>query len=543
MIEEIRRQTASARCTRWSIAYNVIFVINLATTPFMAYLTEPRPGEVQVNLMPLWDTFEDFVNVTTAYFRQIHNSQTMGTLVSRRDTATNTFGIRRDLTIPYSVSEDEAFRLLIDMPAAVFYGSGVRTYVLTFFTANETTRNQMQPWQICQHERYMSMTWLEFCLWIEETAPTQYTAWGVTYINEGHPSMWSKFTFRCILSMYVVRVLWKRYYRHYIILLSNLRHVGIAQRYVRYEIVVGDPAYAILSDPLVSFCMVVDIWWNVDYISFAFMRVTQFQDIWLYISGCMYLSRYVWFAYLGLRIMSFVVKRRRWESLFAPMDPGLLAIGAYIYAGPIISVLGTTKMAWIFYFMWPFFLPPEMSEQAVEAITVVSFVSVLMMTLPVIASRLFMIWENRIDLKLVDKVHPTGSTSSFSNYTYNDMKAYLLLSLTMKKQSRRTSGGSVYKLYQESLRYKKIALSSHKAADCFVLCYNSDGCLEQQIRLSLLPYLNPQLDDPEFAIPTCSSCHKTSVSIISSEGCPTFTPTSKRDKCIHRGENNCQWIM
>ncbi|KAH9144022.1 hypothetical protein AeRB84_012006 [Aphanomyces euteiches] len=427
----------------------------------------------------------------------------MGALVSRRDTATTTFGIRRNLTIPYSVSEDKAFRLLIDMPAAVFYGSGVRTYVLTFFTANETTRNQMRPWQICQHERYMGMAWLEFCLWIEETAPTQYTAWGVTYINEGHPSMWFKFTFRCILSMYVVRVLWKRYYRHCIVLLSNLRHVGIAQRYIRYEIVVGDPAFANLSDPLVSFCMVV------------------------------------WFAYLGLRIMSFVVKRRRWESLFAPMDPGLLAIDAYIYAGPIISVLGTTKMAWIFYFMWPFFLPPEMSEQAVEAITVVSFVSVLMMTLPVIASRLFMIWENRQS----NKVHPTGSTSSFSNYTYNDMKAYLLLSLTMKKQSRRTSGGSVYKLYQESLRYKKIALSSHKAADCFVLCYNADGCLEQQIRLSLLPYLNPLLDDPEFAIPTCTSCHKTSVSIIGCEGCPTFTPTSKIDKCIHRGENNCQWNM
>ena len=275
----------------------------------MAYFSEPRPGEVNVNFMPQWNTFDEFVNVTTAYFSQIYNNQTMGAgRVSRRDTAYNMFGIRSDLEIPYEVSEDDIFGLLVKMPctctsadslvmetvAAIIYGHGVREdYTTRFFTSNETTRNQMRPWQICQHDHIMRMTLVEFCLWIEETGPTQYSAWRVSYINEGHEIMWFKCTYRCVLSLYVMHILWRRYYRHYIVLLSNLREFGIAPKYVRYEVVIDDPAYTILSDPLVSFAMVVDIWWNIDYVSLALMRVTQFQDLWLYIWGCMYLSRYV----------------------------------------------------------------------------------------------------------------------------------------------------------------------------------------------------------------------------------------------------------
>ncbi|CAK4361625.1 unnamed protein product [Aphanomyces euteiches] len=350
----------------------------------MAYLTEPRPGEVKVNFMPPWNTFDEFVNVTTAFFSQIYNNHTMDeNKVSRRDTDYNMFGIRSDLTIPYEVNGDKVFDILVKMPgiypravhsavqlvATLFYGYGVRDYATRFITSNKTIRNQMRPWQICQHEYYMGMTWVEYCLWIEERGVNQYTAWGVSYINEGHGRMWLKFAYRCVLSLYVMRILWKHYYVHYIVLLSNLREFGIASKYTRYDIVVGDPAYSILSDPFMSFAMVVDIWWNIDYISLALMRVTQFQDFWLYMWGCMYLSRYVWFAYLGLRIMSFVVRWRRWESSFAPLDPGLLAITAYIYGGPVISILGTTQALRIFSLLWSFFLPKAESNQAIEAIT------------------------------------------------------------------------------------------------------------------------------------------------------------------------------
>ncbi|KAG9404525.1 hypothetical protein AC1031_004732 [Aphanomyces cochlioides] len=60
------QRSAVARCSRWSVVYNIIFVVNLATTPFMAYLTEPRPGGSELNTIPPWSSCEEFTNVTFA---------------------------------------------------------------------------------------------------------------------------------------------------------------------------------------------------------------------------------------------------------------------------------------------------------------------------------------------------------------------------------------------------------------------------------------------------------------------------------------------
>ncbi|KAH9140696.1 hypothetical protein AeRB84_015086 [Aphanomyces euteiches] len=145
------------------------------------------------------------------------------------------------------------------------------------------------------------------------------------------------------MSGYVLYLLWTRYYRHYCVLFGNLRGVGISPEYVRYQIVVGDPAYAILRSM---------------YTALAITRLTQFHDVWLYITGCMYLARYVSFSYLFMRIFSLVVKWQRWETTFSPADPGFLAIAAYIYSGPIMSVFGCTAVhVWFGYFInsWTYF--------------------------------------------------------------------------------------------------------------------------------------------------------------------------------------------
>ncbi|CAK4488231.1 unnamed protein product [Aphanomyces euteiches] len=181
-------------------------------------------------------------------------------------------------------------------------------------------------------------------------------------------------------------VLWKSYYRHYRVLLSNLQRIGIAPEYVRYQIVVGEPTYAILCDPIVAFGMALDTWLGVAYRALAIIGVTQFQDVWLYISGCMYMSQcvrqddrddilpnyrfvYVCFGFLSKRIFSSVVKWRRWEASFAPVDPALLSICAYLYSGPLLSVMGSTRLVSLFYQLWGIFLPPDRRDQAVEGIT------------------------------------------------------------------------------------------------------------------------------------------------------------------------------
>ncbi|KAH9159086.1 hypothetical protein AeNC1_019116 [Aphanomyces euteiches] len=115
--------------------------------------------------------------------------------------------------------------------------------------------------------------------------------------------------------------------------------------------------------------MNIDSVWGTGYIIIGIIRVSQFHDIWLYVSGCMFLAHYIWLSYLGMQILSFVVKRRRWEAWYAPVDPGFLAIATYIQGGPYMSLLMSTPLVWIFYTAGCFFQPASHDNEAVEAIT------------------------------------------------------------------------------------------------------------------------------------------------------------------------------
>ncbi|KAH9103131.1 hypothetical protein LEN26_003757 [Aphanomyces euteiches] len=444
MIEEIRRPTAIASCTGWSIAYNVVFVLNLASTPFTAYLNEPRPGQVTIQSVPESTSFPEYINVTTAFLSHIYNYNSMpDNTINLRDIATNTIGMRREMTLPFEIPDDDVFDYYVQMPAAIFFGHGTRTFLTAFLTANETSRQDLKPWKWCQHQRLLGMPLPEICLWIDQLDVTRYAIWSCSLIYESPQSIWIKFIYRI--------------YRQYRPLLANLRHIGFSSEYTRYKIVLGDPAYVILSDPFMSFAMAIDIWWGISYTAIGVSQVSQFQDIWLYVSSCFYLSRCVWFAYLGMRIMLSIVKWRQWEASYAPVDPGLLSIATYIYCGLAMSVIATTRMVWMFYASWYAFLPSSLYSQSVEIITSIVVLTLLMATLPVIFSHSVIVWQR---LKSGNRV---GSMSSrklirrVSNYTYNDMKAIILLSLTMKKESKRSRGGTLHKLYQEN-RYRRLPL-------------------------------------------------------------------------------------
>ncbi|KAH9100198.1 hypothetical protein LEN26_016076, partial [Aphanomyces euteiches] len=140
-VYEVRRTMATVSYTRWSIVYNVIFVLNLVSTPFMAYLGEPYPGPVGSRHLPEWTTFEDFVNVTASYFKQLYNNHTMEKdEASRREVQMNMFALRRDLTLPYEIPEDHTVDYMIRMPgvAALFFSYGQRHFISNFLMSNET---------------------------------------------------------------------------------------------------------------------------------------------------------------------------------------------------------------------------------------------------------------------------------------------------------------------------------------------------------------------------------------------------------------------
>ncbi|KAG9400901.1 hypothetical protein AC1031_009623 [Aphanomyces cochlioides] len=115
-VEQIRQPSARASCTRWSVVYNIFFVLNLAPTPFMAYLAEPRPVGVVSIMPPTWTTFGEYVQVTATYFQQLYNNETMEFhQVSRRDFKTNTFAMRHEMTLPFEVPKGDIFEYLIRM--------------------------------------------------------------------------------------------------------------------------------------------------------------------------------------------------------------------------------------------------------------------------------------------------------------------------------------------------------------------------------------------------------------------------------------------
>ncbi|KAH9164479.1 hypothetical protein LEN26_000001 [Aphanomyces euteiches] len=522
MREEIRQPTVSASCTRWSLVYNLLFALNLVTTPFMAYLTEHRPGAV-FKPPPLWNSFDEYVNVTTTFLREIYNNDIMDvSTISRRDIASNSFGMRHAMTILSDISEDDGFDYLVQMPFSCYYGHGMRTFVRAFLMSNESSRNRTTSWQLCQHQLLLGMTFADFCLWFQHVDSNHYTAWGACIVTESTLSSWIKFIFRWMLSGCVFYLIWT----------------------FRYEVVVGDPVYAILSVPWVSIAMIADIFWSSGTAFLALMQVTQFRDAWLYISGCLYLSRYVWFAYLGMRVFSSLVKWREWEPHFAPVDPGFLAICAYLYCGPILSVLGRTRAVWLFHQMWSLLVPDLMRDQAVEIISASLLVSVLFACIPSVYSRLARLQQLRKTRHGVrPSVRQLKAGPKFSDHTYNDMKAYILLMFALQKHARISSGGTLHKLYQAHSRYRKLPLLSHRSADCFVLCYNVDGSLAQQVRMSLLSFMDPQLFDPKHAIPTRSTVHAACDCVINNVGCETFMAKGDQYKCIHRGETKCQWVI
>ncbi|CAK4682129.1 unnamed protein product [Aphanomyces euteiches] len=254
----------------------------------MAYLTEPRPGQTLPSTLPASMSFDEYVNHTSAYLQQLYNNETLSSSLSnRRDLATNTFGIRRDMAMPACMSEDDALSLLPHIP----------------------------------------------CL----------------QINEQPETVWIKFVFRLLLSLYILYVLWSQYYRHYKTLQLQLRQRGLSSAHSRYEIVVGDPAYVIMSNWTILLAMIVDTWLGVGYTTVAASRV--------------------WCAYLGMRVMSSVVKWRRWEASFAPIDPSILAIMGYVYTGPMVSILNTPQMVKLYQTTWSTFLPPALEKQAIESVT------------------------------------------------------------------------------------------------------------------------------------------------------------------------------
>ncbi|KAH9189335.1 hypothetical protein AeNC1_008689 [Aphanomyces euteiches] len=203
-----------------------------------------------------------------------------------------------------------------------------------------------------------------------------------TFVWENLTWCWVKLLVRCALTLFILRVLWARYCRHYLPLLRGLQEIGIDDKYGRYEVIVGDPTYLILSYPWVSIVMMADILTTPPYIAWSALRVCQYNDLIAFSLGCLYSTRFVWYGYMAMRCLSYIAKKRRWESKFTPIDPGVLGFGVLLYSGPVLSLIGTTPMMAIFQMTWTIFLPSALETQGTEFATGMIGGAVMMASFP-----------------------------------------------------------------------------------------------------------------------------------------------------------------
>ncbi|KAH9185370.1 hypothetical protein AeNC1_012657, partial [Aphanomyces euteiches] len=343
-VADVARTQATASFSRFSLFYTSVFALKLASTPLLAYLTEPLQWYVPQRSIVEWDSFDAFNNATFSYLFELYNSQTLHPdRDSHFDSSTATYVVRRKQILPLQMVPTASFSsYLIHFPGAMFYGSGMQSSVTSFLNQDAADRPTTGLFH-CQRNYYYSAR--------EDDSDDVYMVYFGTVVWESTTWSWCKLAYRCLLTLYILRVFWQRYCRHFQHLLNNLRNIGIDKKYCHYEVIVGDPTYLIICDPCISIVMMADIMVNPAYCCWSTLRVC-YNDLMTFSLDCLYSTRFVWFGYFIMLVLSYLVKARRWDLQFVPLDPGILGLGAVLYAGPVFTLIANTQLMVLFHLTW-----------------------------------------------------------------------------------------------------------------------------------------------------------------------------------------------
>ncbi|KAH9084085.1 hypothetical protein Ae201684P_020344 [Aphanomyces euteiches] len=346
-VADVARTQATASFSRFSLFYTSVFALKL---PLLAYLTEPLPWYVPQRSIVEWDSFDAFNNATFSYLFELYNSQTLHPdRDSHFDSSTATYVVRRKQILPLQMVPTASFSsYLIHFPGAMFYGSGMQSFVASFLNQDAADRPTTGLFH-CQRNYYYSGTSSDSCIWLERLAREDdsddvYMVYFGTVVWESTTWSWCKLAYRCLLTLYILRVFWQRYYRHFQHLLNNLRNIGIDKKYCHYEVIVGDPTYLIICDPCISIVMMADIMVNPAYCCWSTLRVSLYNDLMTFSLGCLYSTRLVWLLYHA----SFVVSCQG-----SPVGPSIR---------PVFTLIGNTQLM----VTWDVFLPPALKYRDVD---------------------------------------------------------------------------------------------------------------------------------------------------------------------------------
>ncbi|KAF0702790.1 hypothetical protein AaE_015707 [Aphanomyces astaci] len=531
-------------------AFSLIIALNIVSMPLRAYLTEALPwtGKPQ----PLeWNGTTYAANSTWMILQRmqsLYNNDTLPAHAIIFKDPTNYTTVMRYTThaLARGTPCDENVHLL---PGAIFYGHGMRKAFCKFVQDNSTSASMAH----CQHMRQFGVTITEQCVWIhaqpDEASRVVYQTlyqWEVAWF------LWAKLILRCVLTGYVVWEMRLHYYDHCVALVRALETYGMPDPLSplhHIEVYIGDPTCLILGNPLVSLCFVIDFWMSVTSVGEVMLQLSQLDDLGYFLSGCIYSSRTVWFAYFSMRYSTIPIKWWGVHDWVVPLDPTAIAIGAFLLSGPFVYLNATTPLVWLLYTLWSIGVPePDMDDSTeiipavVAMTTIMGFVPVVLVVSIKLSQHLVATLMPPVNCRQHSATETADPSRRYSSMEFNDFNQRMVLSILQPSCINlvRSRGGSVYVLYDLSATFQNMPLFRHRSADCFVVGYDATSTPIEHLRLSLLQCVDLSRNGRS-SISVCGMTHDAAVCILNTKPCLATSPIATLR--IHPGANSSKWLL
>ncbi|KAG9407757.1 hypothetical protein AC1031_020999 [Aphanomyces cochlioides] len=519
---------------RVSLLYTAFFIVNLLAVPLKVYITETVPWRLPTTEFNSSRVLESFQELAQS---------------SKKPLVRTTWGyvLRYTLDLPSSPATD-CTHYMLQFPAALFYGPALRQLACNVMAHNSTSYASE-----CESAYLGMLFFANACLWIEPAASNNavvFTFGGTTY--EPWMFCWFKFAARIAMSLSILRLMYLDYYWHYKPLVVNLKTLGLlGERHAMYLVEMGDPAFLIFTNPWMTLLLGLHFYLDIVFVGLASVRTSQLVDFGEFCLGCLYCASLMWYGYLALRTATFFVKRYHWEAYCLSVDPGYLALAATIYAGPLFYTLSNT---WFVYFIQNMlsWVPNPDPDRAIDVAPLCVMIAVLHCVVPLGFAFGYPWLQRRRQVRQYLQGPTTEMAVNYSAEEYNDIKVTFLKAMLLKIRKPQAApndqarhGGSIYHMYAENSRYKRLPLLSHRASDCFVVCLNDDGNPVARVRLTLLHCLDRQEKDPIRAIHICHSCERAQASSVCTidQSAKSSTQEEPSRRYVHQGARGCIWVM
>ncbi|OQS02483.1 hypothetical protein THRCLA_05144 [Thraustotheca clavata] len=498
---------------------SMCMLLNIAAMPMKAYLSENLPWNKY--LTPEVDTsnYKDFNSTTLQLQQNTYNKKTLpNESTYYTDEVVDVQVLRHYINLTYNepISRDDCTQnFVLGMPGLIYYTPKQIDLICNVSaSANATTYIQSYSGD-CFYDKFFSIDIGYSCLWIEKISgsndsssfdifaviytfsPTRYDKW-----------LWCKFSYRILLTVFVLYQMWTNYYKHILALTQLLKTLGhrfnLGKQTWHYELIIGDPTAIILMDHWIALAFVVDIWISTNNVGIAVLRATQNGDLTVMFLTFLYLSRTVWFAYCALCLVAYILKKYHKENIFTQVDPTLVAIAVAIY-GPLVSWLSGNIALFAQLYQWMFtcFVPSNLVGQQNELAFGCTVYTSLIACIPLLFGFTASFFERNTTTKrkIIDH-NMRVKHQDYSSISYNNFKNRLVFGLSCwlnQDDALTVRGGAIYKLFAKNPQYRSCPTFSTRAADCFLMCYYK-GQLKEKLRLSLRSSLSLNTNNPTLAI-------------------------------------------